>query len=498
MKILTAAQIRKLDEYTIANEPISSTNLMERAAARFTDRFTLSYGPDSKVAVLCGPGNNGGDGLCIARMLTRLGYQVTSYAVRTSDKGSEDFSINLRRLEDISPVKEIRDEDHLPDLSAFDVLIDGLFGSGLSRPVEGLFALVVERMNSSPSPTVSIDIPSGLYSDEPSPDGAIVRASQTFTFQVPKLAFMLPENGPYTGHWEVVEIGLHPEALAKAETDKVLITRAEIKSFLQPRGTFSHKGNYGKACIIAGSKGTMGAAVLSGLACLRSGIGLLTLHIPCCGYDIIQTSLPEAMASCDISSDHFSCLPDLEPYTVIGAGPGIGTSSAACKALRELLTNVNVPMVLDADALNILSENRELLELLPENTILTPHPKEFERLAGKTENGFEQLERQKEFSKKHKVIVVRKGAHTAVSIPDGRVFFNNSGNPGMATGGSGDALTGIITAALGTYEPWQAAILGVHLHGLAADLALKEQSQESLLPTDMIDHIGSAYKVLWS
>ncbi|MGB5928089.1 MAG: NAD(P)H-hydrate dehydratase, partial [Cyclobacteriaceae bacterium] len=414
------------------------------------------------------------------------------------DKGSEDFTVNLRRLEDVCPVQEIRTAGQIPDLADFDILIDALFGSGLSRPAEGIFAAVIEAMNRVSAPAISIDIPSGLFSDKATSEGAVVQATHTFTFQVPKLAFILPENGRHVGNWEVLDIGLHPKALKDAETDHLIITEKELRSFLQVRSQFSHKGNFGKACIIAGSKGTMGAAVLSGRACLRSGIGLLTMHIPCCGYSIVQSAIPEAMAHCDMSSDHLSSIPDLTSFTVIGAGPGIGTSSAAVKAIRDLLTNVNSPLVLDADALNILSENRELLKLLPENTILTPHPREFERLAGESRNGFEQLDLQKDFSRKYNVIVVRKGAHTAVSLPNGKVFFNDTGNPGMATGGSGDVLTGIITATLGTYEPWQAAILGVYLHGLAADLALETQSQESLLPTDLTEYIGRAYEILWS
>ncbi len=340
---------------------------------------------------------------------------------------------------------------------------------------------------------IAIDIPSGLMGEDNSENNLenIVKADYTLTFQFPKISFLFAENEPYVGEFEVLPIGLHPEGIAKTPSNFHLLEADDIQKLIPKRSRFSHKGTFGHALLIAGSYGKMGAAVLSSKACLRSGVGLLTTHIPRLGYTILQTAVPEAMTSVDQHDSMFTELPDLEPFSAIGAGPGLGTKSNSEKALLSLLENAKVPLVLDADALNILSKNKEWLEKLPENSILTPHPGEFKRLAGEAANSYENIQKQIGFSEKYKVIVVLKGAFTSISTPDGKLYFNSTGNPGMATAGSGDVLTGIILSLLAQgIAPKNAAITGVHLHGLAGDLTAKEKSEISLIAGDIVEFLG--------
>ncbi|ELR70298.1 NAD(P)HX epimerase / NAD(P)HX dehydratase [Fulvivirga imtechensis AK7] len=495
MKILSAEQVREVDKYTIENEPIPSIDLMERAAHAFTDWLISHFSPKSKVAVICGTGNNGGDGLAVARMLLGKKYQVDTFAVKRSNEASADFKINEKRLNEIKPVREVTTEKGIPLLEEFDVIIDGLFGSGLSREVQGLHADVVEMINKSRKTVVSIDIPSGLFTDHHTFPGAVVEADYTLTFQVPKLAFFFPENAQYVGEWYVVDIGLSAEAIDQQRSHYYMLTSEMISKLLKPRKKFAHKGDHGRALIMSGSYGKMGAAVLCARAALRTGIGLLTMYIPTCGYDIIQSTVPEAMAIPD-EGDHFlTSYTDLENYDAVGVGPGIGKEQETVYSLMQSIQTYKKPMVIDADGLNIISEHGEMLEILPKNTIITPHPKEFERLVGKWSDDFEKLALQKDFARKHDIIVVLKGAHTSVALPSGDIFFNSTGNPGMASGGSGDVLTGMITSLLGQgYIPEEAAKIGVFMHGLAADLAAEVIGEIGMVATDITDFIPEAYQ----
>jgi NAD(P)H-hydrate epimerase len=492
-KILNAAQIRAIDAYTIQHEPIASIDLMERASQAFVDWFTERFWNVPAVKVFCGLGNNGGDGMAIARLLSQLHFSVDVYVVLYADQTSPDCATNLERLNRQLSPRTIRKTEEIPGLQAEDIIIDAIFGSGLSRPVEGLAAAVVEAINASHATVIAVDIPSGLFVDAANTSTAIVRADHTVTFQLPKLAFLLPENEPYTGEWHKVDIGLHPAAIQQSDTPFYYITADLIKSIIRKRGKFSHKGTFGHGLLIAGSYGKMGAAVLCAKACLRSGIGLLTLHIPNCGYQIMQMAVSEAMTVTDTNDAYVTQLPDTEKYITIGLGPGLGTHPETAVVLEEVLTHFTKPIVLDADALNMLSHHKSWLEKLPPNSILTPHPKEFERLTGKASNDYERLALLHQFSSKYKVITLLKGAHTAIALPNGTVYFNSTGNPGMATGGTGDILTGMITSLLAQgYEPYQAAILGVYLHGLAGDLAAQHKGYAGLIASDLIDYIPQA------
>lgn len=492
MKIFNVEQIRAMDAYTIAHEPIASIDLMERASQAFVRWFCNQYVNTRPIAVFCGKGNNGGDGLAIARILSSCGYDVQVFIVEYTLHATDDFQHNLSRLGNHLTPHRIHSENALPQLGRHVVCIDALLGSGLSRPVDGLLGIVINHLNTLPNKLIAVDIASGLYTDQPNaPSDIIIKPRYTITFQLPKLAFLLPQNAEYVGEWRAVDIGLSAQYIAGTDTPYYFTDKSEAEKRIKPRQKFSHKGTYGHAVIIAGSYGKMGAAVLSGKACLRSGVGLLTMHVPACGYEITQISVPEAMTTVDESAKYISKIPDLTSATAIGIGPGIGQDSATVKALEKVLQQAKVPVIIDADALNILSANRHLLYKLPENTILTPHPKEFQRLAGESSNEYERLEKARAFSSKYKVIICLKGANTAVVLPNGEVHFNSTGNPGMATGGTGDVLTGIITSLLAQkYDPADAAILGVYQHGLAGDRAAEARGQTALIASDVVEHLG--------
>ncbi len=508
MKILTAKQIHRTDAATIEHEPIASIDLMERAARAFTKAFVRVF-PDQRqpVMVFAGPGNNGGDALAVARLLHEQHYAVRAFTVNTKDEFSPDCQTNLDRLSKLITVYAIRTEDDKPEIPENAVIIDGLFGSGLSRPATGLFARVIDHINASQASVAAIDIPSGLFCDEPVPDAqaAIICARYTFTFQLPKRCFFLPQNGVHTGHWQVIDIGLNQYFIDDTYTDYFYVEENMVKPLIKKRQKFSHKGTYGKAMLIAGGYGKMGAAILCSRACLRTGVGLLTVHVPECGYQIIQTAVPEAMALVDDDARYFSRLgkdkaSDLSGYDVVGVGPGISTEEKTASAVADLLREAkkhNQPMVLDADVLNICGKHKFLLNLIPPRSILTPHPIEFERITEKPNDDFHRLELAREFTQRHNVYIVLKGAFTATVTPEGKVYFNSTGNPGMATGGSGDVLTGIITSLLAQdYVPLHAAMFGVYLHGLAGDLAAAKVGEEALIASDIIDHIGEAYRAI--
>jgi ADP-dependent NAD(P)H-hydrate dehydratase / NAD(P)H-hydrate epimerase len=498
MKIFSCGQIRQIDDYTIAHEPVSSADLMERAAGKLFTWITTRFTRSDNFLVFTGPGNNGGDGLVLARMLADHEYRVAVFNVAFTEKTSGDWKTNRARLENYSTVSytDITDMEMMPAIRPDEIVVDAIFGSGLTRPAEDLPGKVISAINSSDALVVSIDMPSGLYCEDNSsnrPEG-IVNADHTLSFQFPKLAFFFPENYRYTGTWEVLPIGLHPGAIEMTNTPYNLITAGFVASLLKKRKKFDHKGNYGHGLLIAGSYGKMGAAVLGASAALRTGIGLLTCHVPKCGYGILQTAVTESMVSIDTSDYYFTSAGNTRNYDSVGIGPGLGTGKETADGLEGLIDSCNMPMVLDADALNILGMRKELQGRLPAGSILTPHPKEFERLAGETGNGYERLMMQVDFASKNNCTVVLKGAHTSVACPDGTIWFNNTGNPGMATAGSGDALTGILLSLLAQgYGSAEAAIAGVHLHGVAGDIAAAQSSYEAVIASDIIKCIGKAF-----
>lgn len=499
MKLFTCKQIAGIDQLTMKMEPIASIELMERASFKVADWLIQNIDHKRNIYFFAGPGNNGGDALAVARMLAGCHLNCTVYLAGFGHGLKGDPALNWQRLEEqnLAILRKIDSEETIPEIASDSIIIDGLFGSGLNKPLEGLAATLVLRINQSGATIISIDIPSGLFGEDNSDNdlSAIIRANHTLTFQFPKLSFLFPENSQFVGEWTILPIGLHSEAIAQTESNYHFLTKEFISEKIKKREKFSHKGNYGHALLIAGSYGKMGASVLASRACLRSGVGLLTCHIPQLGYEIMQISVPEAMISVDNSETVFSEIPDLSSFSAIGIGPGLDKKQETQQALKALLQAKPGKLVIDADALNILSENQDWYGLLPEKTILTPHPKEFERLAGASVNSFARLQKQLQFSAANKVIVVLKGAHTCITFPDGRVFFNSTGNPGMGTAGSGDVLTGFILGLLAqNYSPEDAALTGVYLHGLAGDLAASEWGEYSLVAGDIISHLGKAFQ----
>ncbi|MBW8049729.1 MAG: NAD(P)H-hydrate dehydratase [Cytophagales bacterium] len=503
MKILTSKQIREADAYTIAHEPIASIDLMERASASFVKWFVDHFHKQKAIKIFCGLGNNGGDGLAVGRMLLEKNYKVEVFAIRHSDVTSEDFTVNEQRLSNLTGIKNIYPGKNLPSISKNNVVIDAVFGSGLTRPVKGLCGEVIQHINKSKCTVVAIDIASGLYCDELNNDKNIVHATHTVSFQNPKLSLLLPQNEVYTGDWHLVPIGLDEGFIESMDTNNYYIDRYLVKKIVKRRAKFSHKGTFGHALLITGSYGKMGAALLAAKACLRSGAGLLTMHIPKCGYEIVQTALPEAMVTVDDSNDYFTTIPEIEKYSAIGIGPGLGMDKLTQKALSQLIQKSSKPLVIDADAINIIGKNKDIFRQIPANSIFTPHPKEFERVArivnpSRPANDYERLDLLRTFAAKTKSFIVLKGAHTCIATPDCDCYFNSTGNPGMATAGSGDVLTGIITGLLAQgYSPFEAAILGIYLHGLAGDIAAKKFGKEAMIASDMVKMLGNAYKEIY-
>lgn len=500
MKILSSQQIREADKQTILNEPIASIDLMERAVSKLFKSIDASYSDDTPFAIFCGKGNNGGDGLALARWLFQNDYHVQVFVLEHSNSASSDFEENHKRLESIGIlVKSISAVDQVPDFDEDIVLIDAILGSGLSRPLEGLVSEVVRQLNELENEKLAIDIPTGLFADDNGNNDldSILRADVTLTFQCPKMSMLHRETGHFAGQLEVLDIGLDEDFIEKSKSNYHYLSPIELSEIYKPREKFSYKGTYGHAMIIAGSYGSMGAAVMSGKACLRSGAGLLTAFVPKCGVDIFQVSLPEAMVVSSDSEEEIAGLPNPNKYTAIGVGPGLGTSKNTTETLKGLLNEFTGKMLLDADALNILAANSDWWGKLPKDTVLTPHPGEFKRLLGIERLDSNYLEKLRDLSKKHSVIIVLKDAITAIAAPDGQIYFMDYGTPALAKGGSGDVLTGIITGLLASgYEALQAAQLGVYLQGMAAHIASDETSEEACLASDVINALGKALRTL--
>lgn len=495
MKILSSKQLREADKLTIDKQGISSTELMERAASKVFDEIHKRLeGADIPVKVFCGIGNNGGDGLVVSRLLIEQGYSVTVYVVNYSDQRSDDFLINYDRVKNMTrkwPVL-IKSAEDFPQINPGDFVIDAIFGVGLNRPATGWVADLISHINKSGAFVLAIDMPSGLMADSHTEGKAILLANYTITFQTPKMSFFLPATAPYVGELHVMDIGLDKEYLEQAKGLALLIGKNQARALYRPRSKFSHKGTYGHALLVGGSYGKIGSVCLAATSALRTGAGMVTVFLPSCGYEILQTTLPEAMVLTDKNRNKITHIEyEINP-TVIGIGTGLGTAGETVEGMRDLLEKTTSPMVIDADGLNILAKHRDLLEHVPESSILTPHPKELERLIGSWSDDFEKIKKARQFSEKYKIILVLKDAYTLILTPED-LYVNTSGNPGMATAGSGDVLTGMLTAMCSQgYAPLEAAVLGTYLHGSAGDIAAKNHSYEGMIAGDIASYAGSA------
>ena len=502
MKIFTGAQIHELDKYTIEHEPIESIDLMERAAKALTRAICEQWPTDTRVVVFAGPGNNGGDALAVARMMAEMNYEVSVYLFNISGHLSTDCAVNRHRLVECKRAKEfveVIEEFDPPVLEENMLVIDGLFGSGLNKPLAGGFASLVKYINSGSSTVVSIDMPSGLMTEDNTYNvrANIIRANMTLTLQQPKLAFYFPENQVFLGKVRVLDIRLSREGIEHIDAQYTIIEENEIRPRLLGRDIYAHKGNMGNALLIAGSYGVAGAAVLATKACMRSGAGKVTVHSPKRNNMILQISVPEAVVQLDPEETIFSEAVDTEDYDALGIGPGLGQSETTAIALIAQLRRTQCPIVADADALNLLSNHRAWLQQLPKGIIMTPHPVEFDRLQGASADSFERLTKARELAERLSAYIILKGHYTALCCPDGHVMFNQTGNAGMATAGSGDVLTGIITALLARgYKQQDACMVGMVLHGLAGDIAAKHVGMESLIASDLIQYLPEAFKRL--
>ena len=484
----------KADKATINTNGITSIELMEHAATQcFHWLHTRLQGQNIKIHVFCGIGNNGEDGLAIARHLLQHGYNVSCYVVNFSEKRTDEFLANYNKLKEIGEWPTIiNNENDFPNVSFEDIVIDAIFGNGLTRSPKDFTKKLIQYINNTKVFTLAIDFPSGLFSNKSVSDkNSVIKAGHTLTFQTPKLAFLLPENKDFINTWEVIDIGLDSSFIESLKPKNNYITKNEILPLYKPRNKWSHKGNYGHSLIIGGSFGKIGAITLASKAALKIGSGLVSAYVPKCGYNIIQISVPEVMVEVDNDSA-------LEYYnfktkaTVIGIGPGMGTLEKTASGFELFIKENKLPLVVDADAINLLSKNKQLLKYLPKNTILTPHPKELERLIGTWENDYEKLEKISKLSNDYNLIIVLKGAHTVV-IKDTLKYFNSTGNPALATGGSGDVLTGIITGLIAQgYTPLNAAILGVYLHGKTADIAIQNTGYETFTASTILDYLPNA------
>jgi hydroxyethylthiazole kinase-like uncharacterized protein yjeF len=491
LPLLTAPQIREADAYTIAHQPVTSINLMERAAQAFVDCFTGHY-PDKKlsITIYCGTGNNGGDGLAIARILNDLNYKTLQVKVaRFSDKISDDFNVNLKRLlqtgislSDIKPGEEYAAENST-------IIIDALLGSGLNKPLSGDYKKLTGYLNGLKKTVVAVDVPTGFFTDgEIKEDAVVLKAELVITFQQPKINFLLPESAASIQNWEIAGIGIDEGFVQSLNSPYQFIEEKDIRQLLKPRHRFSNKGTYGHALIVAGQDKTMGAALLCSSAAAYAGAGLTTACVPESGLTALNTYLPELMAIIRKGN----VLPDMEwnQFTAIGIGPGLGKDKNALDLLRHILNNYHKPLVIDADALNLLSANDDLWQKIPEGSILTPHMKEFDRLFGDHSNWWQRLQTCIKKANKYKVYIVLKNDYTITAAPGGNIYFNSTSNPAMATGGMGDILTGIITSLLAQkYSPLDACLAGIYIHGKAGDELALPSRMNVMLPGKLAEHL---------
>lgn len=504
MKIFTAAQIKELDRFTIENEPVSSVELMERAATKLAREIINVCDENTPVVAFAGPGNNGGDALAVVRMLRIEGINAVAFLFNVNGSLSDDCQTNRDRLNAKYPeaLKEVVQEFEPPKLTSETVVIDGLFGSGINKPLTGGFAAVVKYINQSDAKVISIDIPSGLMPEDNTYNVRqnIIEADVTLTLGSKKLCMMLTDNQRYIGELRVLDIGLHKEYIDKTEAQYTILEDSMVRERIRCRDVYAHKGDMGHALIMAGSYGMGGAAVLAAKACLRSGTGKVTVHTPRCNNDILQISVPEAIVDLDKDNEMIMQTAESSKYSAIGIGPGIAQSEGTAIAIMTQIRSAKAPVVIDADALNILSSHRAWLQQLPEGLVFTPHPKEMDRLCDTPPvDDYDRLMKACDMAQRVRGYVILKGHNSALCMPNGQIVFNSTGNAGMATAGSGDVLTGILTGLLARgYAAVDASMIAMYIHGYAGDLAARELGEESMIASDIIKFLPKAFKYIMS
>lgn len=503
--ILGNAQFRDLEKHLLQEGTVTELELMERAGQACSSRI-LGWeaagllGVHPTYLVLAGMGNNGGDGLVIARALHQAGRNVRVLVVehRPLATPANDRMLGLA-LEANVPMARIRSIGEWVQPFDDEVVVDCILGSGLDRPLDGLVLELVGRINVHPGKVIAIDLPTGIV--ERIGEGGYglhVKATHTITFEVPRPWLFFPETGEAAGRWELVPIGMGQGPLQGAGRFADLVSTEDVRSRLRGRPRFAHKGTYGHALLLAGGTGYVGAAVLATRGCARSGAGLITLHAPAAVVAAVNATVPDAMTSTDPGGGHLVQLPRLDNPTAIGMGPGIGLQEATATVLSALFATWKGPLVLDADALHLLAQRSELLARLPPGAVLTPHPKEMDRLLGTAPiDGMDRALRTKSFAIEHQCFVVLKAAHTLIVTPEGGVFFNTTGNSGMAKGGAGDVLTGLLTGLLAQgYPALDACLLATYLHGSAGDRAAADLGPDAMRASDLVEQLPAAWKAL--
>ncbi|MDE6577435.1 MAG: NAD(P)H-hydrate dehydratase [Muribaculaceae bacterium] len=502
MKIFTSNVIPEIDSATCEAQKIDSIELMERAAAALSVEIISRFLPSQRIVVIAGPGNNGGDALALARILFEQGYKkVEVFLFNVVGKLSHDCDEERKKLITMEGIDftEVKHDFQPPYLGESDVVVDGLFGSGLSRPLQGGFVMLARLINESKAYVISIDVPSGLSGEwnENALKRDMIHANLTLAFQFPRLAFFFSENSDIIGEWQLLDIDLDEKKIKDIPSNYLYVEAKSVRPFLKPRNKFTGKRDFGSALIIAGSTGMMGAAVMAARGCLRSGAGLVTVHSARGGLQILQTAVPEAMFEPDRQEHFIKDMTVHHSHQAIAVGPGIGTNDGTIDALESFLKNCKAPLVLDADALNCISRRPQLLSLIPPGTVITPHIGEFDRLFGEHFSSEARLKKAIDMAKYYNIVIVLKGHYTTTIAPTGKVFFNSTGNPGMATAGSGDVLTGVITAFLAQgLRPSMAATIGVYVHGLAGDFALEENGEYGMIANDIARNCGKAIKAI--
>jgi hydroxyethylthiazole kinase-like uncharacterized protein yjeF len=509
MRVLNSAQMREADRRTIDDIGIPSLVLMENAGRQAVAAMEAMYSDlaDRQIAVLCGRGNNGGDGFVIARTLVQRGVDVSVFLMGRVADVRGDARINLEILGRLGlTVVEIADsqawELHFSEVSDCTLIVDAIFGTGLNAPVSGFIESVVTDVNASGIPVVAIDLPSGLSADSPEPIGPSIEAGLTVTLAAPKLPLVLPPGETRAGDIVIADIGIPSEVLEAVEGPRVhLLTRASMRELVTPRTPDSHKGDYGRVLVVAGSRGKTGAAHLAAVGALRSGAGLVTVATPATCQAVVSAMGPEYMTEALDEIDE-----GLDPEEVdrvleiardvIAIGPGLGQATATREFIRQLVDRATMPLVVDADGLNAFAGDPERLAGREgRDIIITPHPGEMARLVGMSTEEVQssRLEIARNFAVGHHMFVVLKGHRTLIATPDGKVFINPTGNPGMATGGTGDVLTGMIAAWLAQLLDAEAACkLAVYLHGMAGDLAEADEGEVAMTSADVAGHLGDA------
>jgi hydroxyethylthiazole kinase-like uncharacterized protein yjeF len=502
MKILSPAQIKRVETQTITLQDIDLIHLMERSANAVLNwlKARLDVSKNSFV-LICGIGNNGGDGLALARLLWEEKATVKIYLQKNNSYSLDNLS-NQKRLKDLKIPIDYYDETTQLEFIPHSIIIDAIFGYGLNRPIGEEWKPIISQINQAPNTVVSVDVPSGLFCDQINSDeNPIVESEVTLTFQTPKLSLFLPENQKYLKEFEILDISLDWNSIEKEDSKLGYFSMNYVPEFYYKRPKFSHKYNYGNVLVIGGSYGKIGASLLAARSVLKAGAGLVTLYLPKCGYSIVQTALPEAMVMTDFSEDKITQFPQVEKFDTIVIGPGLGTDSKTFQAFEEFLSETdltNKKLIIDADGLNLLGNHPELIEKLPPETILTPHDKELERMMGPWETSFKKIEKLQNWTQEKKIIIVSKGFFTQTFLSNGEAYFNSTGNPGMATAGSGDVLAGIIAGLYAKqYSASEAAIFGVFLHGHSGDLAAQQLGEESIMASDLVNYLPLAFKSLF-